>query len=60
MNANKKNGNAHRPGLQYMAVKQYHTLTNEEDATDRAILAASASLSEPVTVTCIGKGILED
>lgn len=29
-----------------------HTFTSKEDATERAIFAASASLSPPVTVTC--------
>jgi hypothetical protein len=46
--------------MQYMAGIQHRTLTKEEDATERAILAASASLFEPVTVTCIRKGTLED
>jgi hypothetical protein len=46
--------------MQCMAGIEHHTLTKEDDATERAILAASASLFDPVTVTCIRKGTLED
>lgn len=38
----------------------YHTLTREEDATERAIFAALASLSAPVTVTYISKSQLAE